>query len=167
MQPFSGEKHKGLISLEFVLMNTVRHLKCFLHILTTHPSPRKGYFLLPDVMKSKEYKVLVGCCVLTNAHSVQQDIYLQPHVSEIACTGGVAVWMGSHTCTERCKGDRAPSCVRLQRTKYTHVTVSRIWTHGILMKFLTCAVIAGTETELCCSQICMEMPAHWLRSMVF
>lgn len=99
IQPVSGEKHKGLVSLEFVLMNMARHLpiprafvRCFLHILATQPTPRKGYFLLPDVIKSKDYKMLFGCCMLTNTECVQQDIGLQPHTSEITCTSVVGVW---------------------------------------------------------------------------
>lgn len=104
--------------MQFILMSVAARVpvpkvfvNCFLHVLTTHPALRKGYFLPAEVIKSKSYKMLIGCCVPTSTQGVQQGLDLPPCISAIRCVplhkrcGHVI----NHTRTERCEGDL---CVR-------------------------------------------------------
>lgn len=142
--------------MQFILMSVAARVpvpkvfvNCFLHVLTTHPALRKGYFLPAEVIKSKSYKMLIGCCVPTSTQGVQQGLDLPPRISAIRCVplhkrcGHVI----NHTRTERREGDL---CVRQEsrglctfREPICTQCCRGVWPHHIL----TSVVTARTETS--------------------
>lgn len=123
-------------------------VNCFLHVLTTHPALRKGYFLPPEVIKSKSYTMVIGCCMPTSTHSVQQDLDLPPHISAITCVplhkccGHVIKPAQSKVKVTSVYARNLEVCAPSELQIYTHCCLG-VWTHHTL----TSMVIACTETS--------------------
>lgn len=154
--------------MQFILMSVAVRVpvpkvfvNCFLHVLTTHPALRKSYFLPAEVIKSKSYKMLIGCCVPTSTQGVQQGLDLPPRISAIRCVplhkrcGHVI----NHTRTERREGDL---CVRQESQGLCTFREPNM--HTVLPRSLATSYsyICGYRAyrDLCCSRIYTEMPAH-------